>query len=191
MICEIGYWRCMISGVHRICALSALWGTVASCLLYRGSATKEAHLENGSLPSPSGWSLKESLCRCFLLRIWQCQFQRWRKVSNRTWPTSADRAVLGYSRITPRNFTKVVAGFAQHTVVACVLRGQEIVGHVSACVINHGVNAKMVALPTRYETVIFATMGLSIRRVWGILFFNRNTQFAIASMGSNSSPWFS
>ncbi len=59
----------------------------------------------------------------------------------------------------PRNFAKKVTVSANHTAVARVLRGPEIVGHAGACVINHRVPAKMVALPTHYETVIFAKMG--------------------------------
>ncbi len=91
----------------------------------------------GTLPSPSGWPLKQMLWRSlwFLLRIWL--FHRRRKVSNRTWPHSANRAALGYSRIAPRNFPKVVAGYVHHTAAPYVPRGPEIVGYVGACVFNH------------------------------------------------------
>ncbi len=76
----------------------------------------------------------------------------------------------------------MVSGFAHHTAV---LSGPEIVGYV---VINHRGPAKMVALPTQYKTVIFATMEAYDQANLRNFVFNRSTPFAIASMGSNSTP---
>ncbi len=76
----------------------------------------------------------------------------------------------------------MVSGLAHHTAV---LSGPEIVGHDGACV--------MVTLPPhpQYETVIFATMEAYDQASLRNFVFNRNTQFVIASMGSNSTLRFS